>query len=208
MLYERVYRMSDFQESNRRGIMAARILFDEAQRLFIQGKYTECIEVFTEFIAKRGMPAIAFLSRGVAYFKTGQIDKAVEDFSAVIEMNNRNFRAYFYRGMTYMVKGDFTNSIIDFDKTIELKPDYGAAFFARGSAYAQIGDEYEAARDIKTAITFSESDIEGFTDTFGLFRTQFDKAMTIMTDMDKAPVMKLSEEEINTVKKWLEDKDQ
>jgi tetratricopeptide (TPR) repeat protein len=190
------------------GNMDAQELFLNAQRHFIEGRHKDSISAFTESIEAGGKTEIAFLSRGVAYLKTEQIDKAIEDFGTVLAMNNNNIRAYFYRGIAYMAKNDFEISIKDFDKTIELKPDHGAAFFARGSAYAQMGNEYEAARNIKTAIIFSETNIQGFSDTVGIFRTQFDKAMTIMADKEKTPGILLTEDEIATVRKWLEDQDQ
>jgi Tfp pilus assembly protein PilF len=104
-----------------------------------------------------------------------------------------------------MSKADFNNAIRDFDKTIELKPDHGAAFFARGSAYAQSGDTSEAARNFKTALIYSETEAQGFTDTFGIFRTQFERTLAIMTDESEMPVMELTEDEIDKLKSWLEE---
>lgn len=181
--------------------------FRIAQKLFLEGRHKESITAFTKSIKEGGTTEIAFLSRGVSYLKIEHIAKAIRDFGRVLAMNDKNFRAYFYRGIAYLMNNDFEVSIKDFDKTIELKPDYGAAFFARGSAYAQLGNDYEAARNIKTAIIFSETNIQGFTDTFGLFRTEFDKAMAIMSDIEKAPTIMLTGEDIHTVKKWLEDKE-
>lgn len=178
--------------------------FRNAQKLFLEGRHKESITAFTKSITAGGGTEIALLSRGVAYLRTEQFDKAIKDFGSVLTINSNNVRAYFYRGIAYMANNDFEISIRDFDKTIELKPDYGEAFFARGSAYAQLGNVYEAARNIKTAMIFSESNIQGLTDTFGLFRTQFDTAMAIMEHMEKESSILLSEEEINTVKKWLD----
>jgi tetratricopeptide (TPR) repeat protein len=187
--------------------MDAQELFRNAQKNLLDGRYQESINAFTESIDAGGRTEIAFLSRGVAYLKTEQIDKAIKDFGTVLAMNSSNVRAYFYRGIAYMAKNDFEISIKDFNRAIELKPDHGAAFFARGSAYAQTGNEYEAARNIKTAIIFSKTNMKGFTDAIGIFRTQFDKAMTIMAGMEKVPSILLTEEEISTVKKWLDEKD-
>lgn len=187
--------------------MDAHKQFRNAQRLFIDGRHEASITAFTESIEAGDRTEIALLSRGVAYLKTGHINSAIHDFEAVLAMNSKNFRAHFYRGIAFMTNNDFEKSIKDFNKTIELKPDYGAAFFDRGSAYAQMGNEYEAARNIKTAIIFSETNIQGVGDTFGLFRTQFDKAMAIMADREKAPSILLTEEEIDIVKKWLDKRD-
>lgn len=193
---------------DRRADIKAREVFQTAQHLFAEGKHLESIDLFSRFMAIRGEVEIALLSRGVAYLKTDQIDKAVKDFGKVIEINNQNVRAYFYRGIASMSAGDFQNAIEDFDRTIELKPDHGTAFIARGSAYAQSGNDYEAARNIRTAITLLKGNMQGVTDTYGLFRTQFDRAMTVMSDKAKSPGTDLTEEEIQTVKKWLNERDQ
>jgi Flp pilus assembly protein TadD len=200
--------MIDYKEFNRRGSLAARELFQTAQRLFVEGKHQESIAVFTEFMDMRGEKEIALLSRGVAYLKTEKIDNSIEDFGKVITLNSQNVRAYFYRGTALMAKEDFENAVKDFDKTIELKPDQGAAFFARGSAYAQIGNEYEAVRNIRKALTFSEMNVQGGTEDVGLFRTQIDKAMAVMTDSEKILSVMLTENEIVMVKKWLDQMDQ
>jgi tetratricopeptide (TPR) repeat protein len=183
-------------------------LFLNAQKKLFDGRYQESIDALTTSIEAGGRTEIAFLSRGVAYLKTDQFDKAIEDFGTVLAMNSGNIRAYFYRGIAYMSTNNFESAIKDFDRTVELKPDHGAAFFARGSAYAQLGNEYEAARNIKTALIFSETNLQGFTDAVGISRTQFDKARAIMEDMEKAPGILLTEEEISTVKKWLDERNQ
>jgi tetratricopeptide (TPR) repeat protein len=189
----------------KRNNIDAREFFSMAQRLFIEGKKLECIDAFTKAIDAGGKTEIAFLSRGVAFLKTEQIDKAIEDFGRVVSMNDNNMRAYYYRGIAYMSKNDFENAIRDFNKTIELKPDHGAAFFARGSAYAQLGNTEEAAKNIKTALIYSETEAQGSTDTYGLFRTQFNKTLAMMTSEGEMPSIKLTDEEIDKLKKWLEE---
>lgn len=187
--------------------MDAKKLLQKAQRLFIEGRHKKSIDAFTESITADGESELAFLSRGVAYLKTEQIEEAIKDFSRVIDLNNQNIRAHYYRGITYLIKEKHEKAISDLDRTIELKPDHGAAFFARGTAYAQTGNDYEATRNIKTAITFSEANTQAFSDAFGEFKPQFDKVMTIMAEGEKTPSLTLSVEEIETVKKWLDELD-
>ena len=199
--------MNNARAENRRGSLEARELFQTAQKLFVEGLLRESIEVFSQFLEMRGDTEIALLSRGVAYLRTNQTERAVEDFSRVIAMNDQSMRAFFYRGTALMFQKDYEGAIRDFDRTIELKPDYGAAFFARGSAYVQTGNKLEAARNIKTAITLSEANLQGFADTVGLFRTQFDKAMAVMADREKIPGMTLTEDELKKVRRWLDEPD-
>ncbi len=183
--------------------MDAKELFREGQIFFVEGKYGESIASFSKAIEAGEKTEIAFLSRGVAYFRMEQFDKAVQDFNVVIELNSQNFRAHFYRGVTYMAKKDYEKAIKDFDDTIKIKSDYGAAFFARGTAYAQIGNEYEAQRSIQSAISCSEASMQWVADHYGMFRTQFDQAMALMpgeTDFSES-----RNERIDKLKKFFEE---
>jgi tetratricopeptide (TPR) repeat protein len=180
-------------------------LFLNGQRLFLQGKHEESIDYFTRSIEAGGKTDIALLSRGVAFLKLQHADKAIHDFSRVMELNENNFRAHFYRGMAHMAKENYSDAIKDFDRTIKLQPESGAAYFARGTSYAQIGNMEEAERNIKTAVTCSESDMQGFADHHGMFRIQFERAMTFMTGEGDALQMSLTDKELGMVKKWLED---
>ena len=189
----------------RRNKINAKETLRNAQRLFIDGKKYESIDAFTEAIDSGEKTEIAFLSRGVAFLKTERIDKAIEDFSMVVSMNNSNMRAHYYRGIAYMSKNDFEKAIQDFNKTIELKPNHGAAFFARGSAYAQLGKAEEAVKNFKTALLYSETEAQGFDNTFEIFRTQLDRTLAMMTSECEMPSIKLTDEEIDKLKKWLEE---
>jgi len=180
-------------------------LFQNGQRLFMEGKHEESIDYFTRSLEAGGNTDIAYLSRGVAFLKLQQVDEAIYDFSRVLDLNDNNFRAHFYRGMANMAKENYSEAIKDFDRTIMLQPDNGAAYFARGTAYAQIGSIEEAERNIKTAITCSEATMQGFADNHGMFRTQFDRVMAFMTGEENVPQIYLTDKELGLVKKWLED---
>ena len=183
--------------------MDAKELFLEGQGFFVEGKYGESIESFSKAIEAGEKTEIAFLSRGVAYFRMEQFDMAAQDFNIVIDINSGNFRAYFYRGISYMAQKDYEKAIKDFDNTIKIKSDYGAAFFARGTAYAQIGNEYEAQRSIQTAVSCSEASMQWVADHYGMFRTQFDQAMALMPGEDDFSDDR--SERINTLKEFFEE---
>jgi len=182
--------------------MDAKELFREGQGFLVEGKYAEGIESFSKAIEAGEKTEMAFLSRGVAYFKMEQFDKAVEDFNIVIDMNSGNFRGHFYRGATHLARKDYEKAIMDFDNTIKLKSDYGAAFFARGAAYAQTGNEYEAQRSIQSAISCTEASMQWVADHYGMFRTQFDQAMALMPGDNSVPDS--HKEQKNNLKKLFE----
>lgn len=179
-------------------------LFKEAQLLLIQQKFAESADAFTKALEAGADPFITCLSRGAAYLRMKDAGKAIEDFTHAVEVNGENPRAFFYRGMAHMLKEDYERAIADFTRAIELKPDHGAAFFARGTCHANLGHDDDAMHDLRTGISYSEAAIQGFVDTFGIVRTQFDAAMAIISGERKRTGVELSEEETAKVKKWLD----
>ena len=71
--------------------------------------------------------------------------------------------------------------------------------------YVYIGDDELATKNIKTAITFSEASMYGLQETLGLWRTQFDRALSQVTGEKKAPELKLTHEEYYKIMNWLEE---
>lgn len=179
-------------------------IYEDAQRLMIKGHIKESIEAFSKAIDSGDRSEIVYLSRGVALLRNCEIDRAIEDFSEVVRKDDHNVRAHFYKGIAHMTKEDYKNAIAEFDKTIELDPNHGAAFFARGTAHAQLGNDELATKNIKTAISFSESNIYGLQETIGLWRTQFDKAISQMSGEKAAPEMALTHDEYHKLMEWLE----
>jgi len=184
---------------------STRRIVDEARRFMIEGKYKESIDAFTVAIEGGDVSDIVFLSRGVAYLKDHQTARAIDDFSQVVKRNESNIRAHFYKGIAYMAREDYGDAISEFDRTIELDGNHAAAFFARGTAYAQLGNDEMATKNIKTAITFSEANMYGLQETLGLWRTQFDRALSQVTGEKEAPELKLTRDEFHKVMNWLEE---
>ncbi len=180
-------------------------LMADAQRHFLQKEYKESIEVFTRIIESGEMQEMAHLSRGVAYFQLKEYEKAIVDFNRVVELNNQNSRAYYFLGMSSLMKRRFEDSISALDKSIKLKPDNKSAFFTRGIAHAEAGNEDEAAKNIKAALMSSESDVQNFADNYGVFKTQFEKAFSVMTGEKEPPTVKLTDDEKGKLMKWLDE---
>ncbi len=178
--------------------------YEEAQSLLMDGKLDESIDKFTRAISEGERSEVSYLSRGVAYLRNHDEKRAIRDFTIVEEMNDENVRAHFYKGIAHLTKKAFNEAIEEFDRTIELNPEHGAAFFARGSAYVQLGNNELATKNIKTAISFSETNVTGLQETIGLWRTDFDKAISIATGAMEVPEMELTQDEYNKVLGWLE----
>ncbi|MEK6775675.1 MAG: tetratricopeptide repeat protein [bacterium] len=184
--------------------METKDLLGDAQRFFVKGEYEESARKFTEAIEAGAEPSLAYLSRGTAYFKINRMDEAIQDFSKAVELNKNKTRGYYYRGIAYMTKEDYRSALPDLNRVIELDSEHGAAFLARGTLYGLIGEEEKSAKDMKTAIMKSETEIQRFADTSGIIRTQFHSVMAHLSgEGPHVPALSLSEEEIATVKRWI-----
>jgi len=100
---------------------------------------------------------------------------------------------------------ELDRAIEDLSRAIELHPDHGAAFFARGICHAQLSHDDEAARDMKTALTYAETAAQGMADSIGLIRTHFDMAMALLSGERKPTTVQLTEKEQEQIKRWLEE---
>lgn len=179
-------------------------LMREAQLLFVEGKEKESIKAFTKAIEAGADPYIAHLSRGVAHVKIKEVDMALGDFNKAISANNKSARAYFFRGMAYMMKEEFENAVLDFTRALELKTDYAMAKFARAVSYARMDKFDESSQDMMVVMPQMEENFQSFADTYGIIRTEMWKVMSQISGEEKMPTLGLSEKEITTLKKWLE----
>ena len=155
--------------------MTTKELFHEAQGLFIKGKTEESIERFTRALESGYDPKASHLSRGAAYLQLNETDKAIDDFDSIIEGDKSYERAFYYRGVALMTRGDYNQAVADLSHAIELKPDRGISYFARGISLAELGKDKEAAEDFKTAMLYADVEVQKLADSFGLWRTKFEK---------------------------------
>jgi tetratricopeptide (TPR) repeat protein len=180
-------------------------LLGQAQLLFAEGKESESIEAFTNALEAGAEPFMVYLSMGVIYMKLKETDKAIDNFTKAIEVNNSNPRTYYYRGMAFMDKGEFDNAVSDFSKALERKPDLHPSKFARAAAYARLGKFDESTNDLKAVLPQMEASAQGFASSYGILRTEMFKVMDQISGEKALPDIKLSEKEIDTLKKWLEE---
>ncbi len=191
-------------EQKRRIEMKANDLFEDAKRLFIEGKLRECAVEFTKAAEAGYDQKISYLSRGAAYLKLREADNAIADFSKVISLDEKNSRAYYFRGMAHAQKKDFSKAAEDFSKAIELKPDDGASLFARGASYLEMGRIDEAAEDIRNATNFLAATVQGYADMIG-DRTHLDKVLAILEGERRQDSFDISESEFETIKAMMEE---
>jgi len=180
------------------------IHYHKAQELFFTGHPEESIEYFTRAEEDGCNPVDVFLSRGAAFLNIGRYDEAIEDFGKILEIDVKNERAFYYKGVAEMIKGSYEPAVKDLTRSVELNHERGVAFLARGLCLSELDRMDEAARDIKTAIAFSNIEVEKFANMFGENRTLFDKSIALLEGERGPWKIVLDEAEVNKLKKWLE----
>ena len=96
--------------------------------------------------------AIAYYSRGLAYYDKGDDDRAIAEYNEAIRLDPKFAQAYSSRGLAYDHKGDLGHADPDYNEAIRLDPKYAQAYFNRGNAYYQKGDDDRAIADYSEAI--------------------------------------------------------
>jgi tetratricopeptide (TPR) repeat protein len=180
-------------------------LLGEAQLLFVEGKEKESIEKFHNALEAGADPFMVFLSIGAAHLKLKETDKAIENFTKAIDINPENPRTFYYRGLAFLGIDEYEKSASDLSKALELKPVLFPAIFARATAYAHMQKYEEAAKDLKTVLPHMEANLQGFSDTYGIIRTQLWKVMAQGSGEGSRRGLALTEEEIDILKNWLGD---
>ncbi|MFZ5906778.1 MAG: tetratricopeptide repeat protein [Nitrospirota bacterium] len=180
-------------------------LLGKAQILFVEGNEEESIKVFTQAMDAGADPFIVYLSRGVAHMKLRKPEKAREDFNRAIEASSNNPRPYYYRGMLHMDADEYEEAVSDFSRALALKPDLHFAKFARATANGMLGRVDESSADFKEVIPLMEENIQGFADQYGILRTQMWKVMAQLSGERETATVQLSEQEMGTLKKWLDE---
>jgi tetratricopeptide (TPR) repeat protein len=111
-----------------------------------------CTSIIQSSRETRRNVAIAYYSRGLAYYDKGDDDRAIAEFNEAIRLDPKFAYAYSSRGLAYDHKGDLGHADPDYNEAIRLDPKYAQAYFNRGNAYYQKGDDDRAIADYSEAI--------------------------------------------------------
>ena len=117
--------------------------------------YDNAIRLYTEALNSGALnpkiQAVAFCSRGIAYYYKDQFDRAIQDFDQAIELRPDYSGAFFGRGLAYKGKDQYDRAIQDYDQALKLKPDYAFAYGNRAFARKALGQIDLAKVDAKRA---------------------------------------------------------
>ena len=113
--------------------------------------YQEVIIAQTQAIEINPRDALAFYTRGVAYYRVGDHQSAITDYTQAIDLKPMFEIAYYRRGFSYYLAKDYSSAIVDYNRSIKIKPDFALAYSSRGYAYRDLYGEQEALIDWRFA---------------------------------------------------------
>ena len=98
--------------------------FDEAQRLYTQGKFGEAISHFSIALDQHYADVFsAYNVRGLCKYNLSQYDDAIADFNHAIAASVDRAAGYYNRGSAYYALGQWEKAEIDATKALELDGD-------------------------------------------------------------------------------------
>jgi lipoprotein NlpI/predicted negative regulator of RcsB-dependent stress response len=120
--------------------------------------YEAAIAELSDAVALNPKYAIAYRTRGDAYYAKEDYDHAIADYAQAIDLDQSNAGYRVARGNAYRYKGDFDHAIGDYTRVIALDPKYAGAYLKRGDAYYGTGDLNAAAADYDMVVSLRPND--------------------------------------------------
>ena len=127
-------------------------------------QYGECVEFFSQHIAKYPTEALGYSFRAGALWYSGDAMAAIEDYSKALEFGPTDSRALSGRGQVFVERGEFLKAVQDLDAALENieetpVPDerWRTALRAytlngRAAAYAGLGEFDRALSEFENSI--------------------------------------------------------
>jgi tetratricopeptide (TPR) repeat protein len=104
--------------------------------------------------------AIAYIYRGIAYYRKDDYESSITDFGKAIALNPKEPLAHFNRGISYAAKGNLPQAIIEYSKAIKMNPKHVNSYINRGAAYFYLGKKEEALNDYRKALDLKPDDAD------------------------------------------------
>lgn len=152
------------------------------------GIWKNSMVLWNHVIAEEPGAPLAYVNRGMIFYKMGQIDRAIEDFSMAIVLDPRGSEAYLNRGMLYGKTGRIDKAIEDLEKAMALHPPHLVAYNTlvnMGAVYADAGLVDKAFDQFNRAILMDQDQAMAYDNRGMLYAITGDKERAAL-DFQKA----------------------
>ncbi len=126
-----------------------------------------------------GNRAIAYNSRGDAYYSKGGVDRAIADYSQAIALDPKFAAAYNIRGIAYYRKGEVDRAIADYSRAIALDPKSADSYIDRGNAYEKKDEHDRTIADYTQAIALDPKLVRAYTSRGVAYHSKGNKEQAI-----------------------------
>jgi len=116
-------------------LLCGESLKETAHALFLNQRYQEAIQYYTEALKQNPKLAEGYLYRGISYHELGLFKEALSDYQKTLELEKNNLEALLYRGILYQATGEYQKSEADLSRVIETKPTHAEAYFYLGKTH-------------------------------------------------------------------------
>jgi clan AA aspartic protease (TIGR02281 family) len=155
-------------------------------------KIVSCSRVIADDAESVPNRALAYRSRGAAYYDKGEFDRAIADFTEAVKIDADVAPPYFAlaysrRGLAAAEKKDYDQAIVDYSEAIKLNPTSIDVYKDRGNAYSNKNDYDRAIADFSQAIKLDPNYALAYNNRgFAYFRkNDFDRAIIDYTEAVK-----------------------
>jgi putative GTP pyrophosphokinase len=117
--------------------------------------YEGAARIYGEILSlepERGIAAVVYKHRGMAFFSQSQYKEAICDFSSSLELDPKDHKSAYYRGVVKSVLQDFVGAAEDFDLALGIHPFHFFSIYRRAMAYWHLGDFAQALADSEAAL--------------------------------------------------------
>lgn len=127
-------------------------LKEEANKLFLSGKYQESLKVLDTLIGLYPDNPTFHYSKSIACSHIGDYDKAIESVSEVIKLSPNDSFAYYDRANYYIHKELYNEALNDYNKAISISPQEPDFYIRSASLKLQMNLKDEAINDLEKAL--------------------------------------------------------
>lgn len=163
------------------GLVSANIM--QAEALFDQQKYKECITYCDKTIAAWPQYAHAYHVRAKCYNKLDELEKAVADYDKAINLFPGNFLFYYDRADCLIDLEKYREAATDLRLTLGLRPNYNWTYYNLTRCYKNMNMPDSALYFINQHISQNTGDGDGYDLKGDIYcdRNEYETAISLYT---------------------------
>jgi tetratricopeptide (TPR) repeat protein/serine/threonine protein kinase len=161
---------------------------DHVATAIAEGEFEQSISDYLVAIRIDPKDAIAYHSRGRAWYAIEKYDRAIADFTEAIHLDPKLIAAYVSRGNSWRHTKEYDKAIADYNEAIRLDPKFAVAYVSCGNTWSAKGDHDKATADGSAAILLDPNcatayrvrgAVRHFTEEYDQAIRDFDKAIRL-----------------------------